>query len=173
MMDMRGPETGLAYVVDGLMFGFRLERDERRFVLVTDYPYTSPGSRREFAAFVFTEVDFFERTRGEDESLQRFHDEFLSGPRRYRSVRRVRQRDERGLRRVELCFDAAFGGVVLRYGGLKGFTRGSVAHRVGDTWVYQDAVTGRRFDFHRPFPELLGSRPSDTEGTPADPGDDA
>ncbi|WP_210916219.1 hypothetical protein [Micromonospora sp. U21] len=154
---MRDPRAALNHIMEALVFSYRYDLEERTFVLVTEFPLKSPGSVREFAAFVFATVDF-ERLAGDLAPYQRFHEAYSGVGPGGMVVQDVQQRDIGPDRhRLELWFGDNFGGVAVVYGQLRGFTRGSTAEQVGPRqWVYRDSRTKERFDLDFPFPSLVG-----------------
>ena len=122
---------------------------------MTDYPFTSPGSVREFIAFVFEDAGF-ERVPGDHEPYQKYQDLFQSsGPGAF-VIQSIRQEsEEAGRQRVELWLGPNFGGIVVTYAGLRAYTRGSTAEQTGPmTWQYRDSRTNDPFEFAYPFPTL-------------------
>ncbi|MEV0714743.1 hypothetical protein [Asanoa sp. NPDC050611] len=149
---MRDPRAALDNIMEALLFTYQYDARRRTFVLITEYPFTSPGSVREFAAFVFEDAEF-RRLPGDHGAYQGHGESFqASGPGAF-VIQSIRQKADR----LELWFGPNFGGVAVTYRQVRGFTRGSTAERVGpDEWIYRDARTRQRFDFDYPFPSLRG-----------------
>jgi hypothetical protein len=127
-------------------------------LVITDYPYRSEGSVREFVAFVFTEVEFYRRV-GDHESLQVYHDRYhVVDAGVVVVVQSVRQSTlEQGRHRLGVNFGPDFGGIVITYSDVGAFARGSVINQVGwRDWTYRDSRTNEPFDFDWPFPSLIG-----------------
>ncbi|MEU8184211.1 hypothetical protein AB0B86_25980 [Micromonospora sp. NPDC049047] len=157
MEPMRDPRAALNHITEALVFGYRWDQQRRTFILVTEFPVRSAGSIREFAAFVFTDVDV-ERLAGDLPAYQRFQEAYDGVGPGGMVVQDVQQRDvEPDRHQVELWFGDNFGGVVVVFGALAGYTRGSTAEQVGPRqWVYRDVHTDERFDIDFPFPALVG-----------------
>ena len=153
---MRDPREALNNIMEALLFTYRYDASRRTFVLITEYPFKSPGSIREFAAFTFEDADF-QRVSGDYEPYQGHQDSFQAkGPGAF-VIQSVRQKADGGSGRdqLELWFGPNFGGIVVTYGALRGYTRGSTAEKVGPSdWVYRDSKTNQPFDFDYPFPSL-------------------
>jgi hypothetical protein len=155
MEPMRDPREALNHIMEALVFTFRYDPEHRTFLFITEYPFKSPGSRREFAAFVFEDADF-ERLAGDRPVYQRYHDSFqASGPGGI-VVQDIQQKtSDSGRGQVELWLGYGFGGLIVTYGHVCGYTRGSTGEKVGPMeWVYRDSKTNERFDFDYPFPSL-------------------
>ncbi|WP_433119992.1 hypothetical protein [Micromonospora sp. CA-246542] len=154
---MHDPREALDHIMEALVFSYRFDAERRTFVLVTEFPRKSPGSIREFAAFVFADVEF-ERLSGNLPPYQRFHEAYDGVGPGGMVVQDVQHRDVgSGRQRLELWFGNNFGGVAVVFGSLVGYTRGSTAEQVGPRqWVYRDSRTNERFDFDFPFPTLVG-----------------
>jgi len=156
MQPMSRPEEALNNLMESVLLAFRFDPRRRTFTLVSDYPFRSPGSRREFAGFVLEDVDF-ERLAGDNEYDQAYQDSFQAqgpGGLVFQSIRQ--QAVGSGRRRIELWFGPSFGGVAVVYGSVRGYARGSTAEQVGPMeWVYRDSRTREEFDFYRPFPALI------------------
>ncbi|MEV0714742.1 hypothetical protein [Asanoa sp. NPDC050611] len=159
MVPMSDPRDALDNVMESFVLTYRYEAARRRFIFITDYPFTSPGSIREFSAFVFQDADF-ERLQGDYEPYQKNYDAYqIVGP----GGMVVQNVDQKvlasGRQWVELWFGPNFGGVAITYGALEGYTRGSTAKEVApSTWEYRDSRTNERFEFRFPFPSLAGPR---------------
>jgi hypothetical protein len=147
---MREPRDALNNVMESFVFTYRHDADRRKVVFVADYPFTSPGSIREFAAFVFEDAEF-QRLAGDYAPYQGHGDSFQAkGPGAF-VIQNVKQKADQ----LELWFGPNFGGVSIRYGDVRGYTRGSTAEKVGPSeWIYRDSSTNERFDFDYPFPSL-------------------
>ena len=147
---MRDPREALNNIMEALLFTYRYDASRRTFVLVTEYPFKSPGSVREFAAWVFSDASF-QRVPGDHEPYQGHQESFQAkGPGAF-VIQSVRQKPDQ----LELWFGPNFGGFVVTYGEVQGYTRGSTAEKVGPSeWVYRDSKTNQPFDFDYPFPAL-------------------
>jgi len=147
---VRDPREALNNIMEALLFTYRYDAQRRTFVLITEYPFTSPGSVREFAAFVFEDASF-QRLPGDYEPYQGHGESFQAkGPGAF-VIQNIRQKANE----VELWFGPNFGGILVSYGQVRGYTRGSTAEKVGPAdWVYRDSRTNEAFDFDYPFPSL-------------------
>jgi hypothetical protein len=154
---MRDPREALNHIMEALVFTFRHDADRRTFLLITDFPFKSPGSIREFAAFLFEDAHF-ERLPGDRPAYERYHDSFQAHGPGGIVVQDIQQKtSDSGQDQVELWFGPGFGGLVVTYGEIRGYTRGSTAEKVGPMeWVYRDSKTNKEFDFDYPFPSLAG-----------------
>ncbi|MEV1328818.1 hypothetical protein AB0J20_04480 [Micromonospora costi] len=157
MEPMRDPRAALGHIMEALVFSYVYEPERATFTLVTEYPFKSPGSIREFAAFVLSAAEF-ERLAGDLAPYQRFQESYQGSGPGGMVVQDVQQRDVGPDRhRLELWFGDNFGGVAVTYGEARGWTRGSTAEQVGPRqWVYRDLRTNEPFDLDYPFPKLVG-----------------
>ncbi|MDO3704125.1 hypothetical protein Q3W71_20890 [Micromonospora sp. C28SCA-DRY-2] len=157
MEPMRDPRGGLNHIMEALVFSYVYDPQRATFTLVTEYPLKSPGSIREFAAFVFEQVEF-ERLAGDHAPYQHFRETYHGVGPGGMVVQDIQQREiGPGRHRVELWFGDNFGGVAVGYAGLRGWTRGSTAEQVSPRqWVYRDARDNEEFDLDFPFPSLVG-----------------
>jgi hypothetical protein len=149
---VRDPRQALGNIAEALLFTYRYGAETRTFLLVTEYPFKSPGSVREFAAWTFEDADFY-RLPGShlSDSFQ------ATGPGAVviQSIRQKTVPPDRDS--VELWFGHNAGGFTITYRQLRGETRGSTATKVGpSTWIYRDSNTGEEFEFDYPFPSLIG-----------------
>ncbi|MBC6462449.1 hypothetical protein [Actinomadura sp. HBU206391] len=152
MEPIQALETSLSYLTECLVIAYELSSRRGAFTLVVDYPMRSPGSMREFAAFVFDDARV-ERLHRDGRTSERLHGECRStwgGA----VIQTVRQFTQYGRGRVELWYSLD-AGIQVTYGTLRGFTRASTAQQVGGSWVYRDLRSGEEFDFDHPFPSLM------------------
>jgi hypothetical protein len=154
------PGEALGDVMESFVLTYHHDAASRTVLLVTDYPFTSLGSVREFAAFVFEDASF-ERIPGDYSPYQGVTDSYQGKGPGGMVVQHVGRRPAGpGRDRVELWFGPNFGGVAITYGGLRGYTRGSTATQTGPaTWQYRDSKTNEKFEFAYPFPSLIGPLP--------------
>ncbi|GAA1847033.1 hypothetical protein GCM10009687_11310 [Asanoa iriomotensis] len=152
MEPMRDPREALNNIMEALLFTYRYDAGRREFLLITEYPYKSPGSVREFAAFVFADAEF-RRLPGDYAPYQGHGETFQAkGPGAF-VIQNIRQKEDQ----IELWFGPNFGGVTVTYGDVRGYTRGSTAEKTGPSeWVYRDSKTNEPFEFDYPFPSLTG-----------------
>ena len=157
MQPMRDPREALSHIMEALVFSYVHDAQRNTFTLITEFPLKSPGSVREFAAFVFEQVTY-ERLAGDYPPYQDFRETYHGIGPGGMVVQDLQQRDVGPDRhRLELWFGDNFGGVAVGYGGLRGWTRGSTAEQVGPRqWVYRDLDTNKAFDLDFPFPDLVG-----------------
>ncbi|GIF72080.1 hypothetical protein [Asanoa siamensis] len=154
---MRDPRDALNNVMESFVFTYRFDAQRRRVVFVVDYPFTSPGSIREFAAFVFEEAEF-QRLPGDYAAYQSITDFYQGKGPGGMVVQHIEQKTlGPGRDWVELYFGPNFGGIAITYGRLTGYTRGSTATQTGPMdWQYRDSKTNETFQFEYPFPALAG-----------------
>jgi hypothetical protein len=152
---MRDPQEALNHIMEAFIFTFRHDADRRTFLLITDFPFKSPGSVREFAAFVFEDADF-ERLPGDYAPYQHFQDAYQGHGPGGIVVQDIKQKTlDNGKYWAELWFGPNFGGVAVTYSEIRGYTRGSTAEQVGATeWIYRNSRTSEQYDFDYPFPSL-------------------
>src|SRR6266542_592501 len=101
MQPMSRPEEALNNLMESVLLAFRFDPRRRTFTLVSDYPFRSPGSRREFAGFVLEDVDF-ERLAGDNEYDQAYQDSFQAQGPGGLVCQRIRQPTDRTVVRAEL-----------------------------------------------------------------------
>jgi hypothetical protein len=156
---MRDPRDGLNNVMESFVFTYRYDPERRTVLFITDYPFTSPGSIREFAAFVFEDAEF-QRISGDYPAYQDITDSYQGKGPGGMVVQNIRQKSVgAGRDWVELWFGPNFGGIAVTYGELRGYTRGSTAEQTGPSdWQYRDSKTNEKFQFEYPFPSLAGPR---------------
>ncbi|MDG4821378.1 hypothetical protein O7635_05855 [Asanoa sp. WMMD1127] len=156
---MREPQDALNNVMESFVFTYRYDAHARTVVFVVDYPFTSPGSVREFAAFVFEDAEF-QRVPGDYAAYQSITDFYQGKGPGGMVVQYIKQKSLGPDRdQVELWFGPNFGGILVTYGRLRGYTRGSTARQTGPAdWQYRDSKTGEKFQFEYPFPSLAGPR---------------
>ena len=157
---MTAPAAALDDVMESFVLTYRHDPGRRTVLLVTDYPVTSPGSIREFAAWVFEDADF-SRIGGDYAPYQGTVDSYQGkGPGGIVVQHIGRKSVAPGRDWVELWFGPNFGGIAITYGAVRGYTRGSTATQVGPAaWQYRDSKTNEKFEFAYPFPELTDASP--------------
>ncbi|MEV4618510.1 hypothetical protein AB0J74_07380 [Asanoa sp. NPDC049573] len=156
------PDAGAALgdIMESFVLTYRHDAATRTVLLVTDYPFTSPGSIREFVAFVFDDASF-ERLPGDHAPYQSVTDAYQGKGPGGMVVQHIGRRSAGpGRERVELWFGPNFGGIAITYGALRGYSRGSTATQTGPaSWQYRDSKTDETFDFPYPFPSLTDGPP--------------
>ena len=144
--------------MEALLFTYSYDEETRTFLLVTEYPFRSPGSVREFAAWTFEDADFNRLPGSHYPHISNTFQARGPGGVVIQSIRQKTVPPDRDS--LELWFGPNFGGFAVTYRQLHGHTRGSTATKVGpSTWIYRDSKTGEEFDFDYPFPSLIGPSP--------------
>jgi hypothetical protein len=156
MQPLDSPTNALSSIMECGLTSFRYDSELRKFVLViADYPFRSPGSIREFAAFVFTDTDFV-RENGDYAPMQMHREHFQARGHGAVVIQSVSVGVLDGRQRLELWFGPNFGGIEVTYAYVEGYTRGSTATQTGPMdWQYFDSRSGEPFDFDYPFPDLV------------------
>jgi hypothetical protein len=151
------PESALRLLPECLVISFRFAPDRGMLTLVCDFPQKTPGSAREFAAFVFHDVCEFSREFGNLERFRAFRETYESRHAGAVVVQGVRvEKGARSSRRVEFWLGVNFGGFSFEYASVEGFTRASSVEQVHGGFRYRDLHTKEEFDFLDPFAGLLG-----------------
>jgi hypothetical protein len=152
------PYEALTNLMECLVLSFELHREQRRFVLVCDYPFKQPGAHRAFVGFVFEDVRDFAREDGAMADLrsfnERFHSRSVTMPIVVQAIKSTSAADGRF---IELWLGPSFGGLQFRYGSAAAYRRNALAKEVRGDWLYRDMHSQEEFDFYEPFPDLMAS----------------
>jgi len=143
---------------DQLLLAFVDHPTERRFTIVSTYPDRSPGSMRDLAAFDFKDVYRFKREAGDRRELRKYQFNFRANDevRAYEFEDVQTRGGDFGCRRVRQWFGFGFGAIAFDYRSFEIHRRGSrIVEVKKNDFIYYDAVSGEKFDFYNPFPDLL------------------
>jgi hypothetical protein len=153
-------ESALRLLLECLVLSFRFRPSQSTVTFVCDYPQKTPGSSREFAAFIFHDVGEFSRQFGNLERLRAFREAYElrdeSGGVVVQSIRL--ENAPSGKNRVVFWLGVNFGGISFEYAWVEGFTRASIVQEVNGAFLYRDLRTGEEFDFLEPFAGLLNGQ---------------
>lgn len=143
------PVQALPAIRESLVLSFLYAEEDRVFDLVCDYPEFPKRGDRSFAQCRFQDVAGFRRIPGSKDDYQKYLSSFQSGPDKPGFVIQSAPLEKDGS--VNLWLGARFGGIAFMFSSLEIRLLAAYAVKRGDDFEYQDAVSGEKLDFYRPF----------------------